>query len=177
MTHHVPLLLPRDWSFSQKARYINHLTRVEILLVEQSVVIHEPWLEFMRTRGEELVRRLVATPTLPLPAAARHYLGANLYAAQLQRPIGSPKAGGPSRVDPLFGIGVPWVLGPDPGASDLRGSPIAASPNPRTPEMLDAARSACTPVITAATIHRISDERDSVPLLARGAQGVARGQS
>ena len=78
----------------------------------------------MRTGGEELVRRLVATPTLPLPAAARHYLGVNLYAAQLERPTGSPKAGGPSRVDPLFGIGVPgsWAsrAGADAGGRGCR---------------------------------------------------------
>ena len=90
----------------------------------ERVMFQLSWEQFTLRRGEELVRRLVTTPTLPLPAAARHYLGANLYAAQLERPIGSPKAGGPSRVDPLFGIGVPgsWAsrAGADAGGRRCR---------------------------------------------------------
>ena len=41
---------------------------------------YEDWLEFMLRRGEELAWRLVVTPTLPLSAAARHYVSTNLYA-------------------------------------------------------------------------------------------------
>jgi hypothetical protein len=61
----------------------------------------EDWLEFMLRRGEELARRLTITPTPPLSAAARHYLNTNLYAPQLERPSGSPAAGGVPPADPF----------------------------------------------------------------------------
>jgi hypothetical protein len=45
-------------------------------------MVNEDWLEFMSRRGEALVQRLASRlrlPRLPLPAAARCYLGTNLY--------------------------------------------------------------------------------------------------